>query len=215
MRRTNRNMAFSRLRKVPFSFLGLRVILKKRSDFMGLFKKFKESILSAKRAKAAMNEYMQNVKKYQAMPAAELTELSDEELYEAVIARADAAMRINGLNALTEAQLTILTADQLFIEVNNGGLCQFFVNSSRAFAPYVVESMEKLGKPEIAALYRAFIEENKIDVHDLSEFDIEKADDFADKEDHYPFDDFDNEFYTFSDIRDEAAPYLREHIGEL
>ncbi|MBR3842601.1 MAG: hypothetical protein IKM38_04930, partial [Christensenellaceae bacterium] len=72
---------------------------------MGLFKKFKESILSAKRAKAAMKEYLQKIQRYQTMPAAELAELSDEELYEAVIARADAAMRINGLNALTEAQL--------------------------------------------------------------------------------------------------------------
>ncbi len=124
-------------------------------------------------------------------------------------------MRINGLNALTEAQLAILTADQLFIEVNNGGLCQFFVNSSRAFAPYVVESMEKLGKPEIAALYRNFIEENKIDVHDLSEFDMEAAESFAELNDRYPFDDFDEAFYVFEDIRDEAAPYLREHLSEL
>ena len=84
--------------------------------------------------------------RYIDMSTEELSALSDDELYEAVIARLD--HKINeyddmqeGINSLSYKQKVVYSVSYLEMEVNNGGLCQFFVNSSRYVAPYVSEYM--------------------------------------------------------------------------
>ena len=49
----------------------------------------------------------------------------------------------------------------LDMEIQNGGLCQFFVNSSRMVAPIVSEYMSIIGATEHKNLYDTFIEKKK------------------------------------------------------
>ena len=45
-----------------------------------------------------------------------------------------------------------------------------------------------------------FVEKNKIDLMDLSFFDIERVEEFADKTQAYPFDEYDDAFYNMEPI---------------
>lgn len=86
------------------------------------------------------------------------------------------------------------------IEMQNGGLCQFFVND-RQFAPLVPEALKAVGAKGYATLLNSFVAQHKIDLQNLSQFDltIESIDaDFSaytDATELYPFDDFDDAFY--------------------
>ena len=56
------------------------------------------------------------------------------------------------------------------MEVMNGGLCQFFVNESRFYAPYVSECLEKIGADDVRYTFLNFATENNLDLNDLSSF---------------------------------------------
>jgi hypothetical protein len=57
-------------------------------------------------------------------------------------------------HAPTEEERTLLAVMALEREVNNGGFDQFFVNSSRQYAPIIVSALETIGCTEVAALAR-------------------------------------------------------------
>jgi hypothetical protein len=50
-----------------------------------------------------------------------------------------------GQRALTQEERIVLAVRALDREVNNGGYHQFFCNSSRMFAPQIVQSLERIG----------------------------------------------------------------------
>lgn len=50
-----------------------------------------------------------------------------------------------GERALTQEERTVLAVRALDREVNNGGYHQFFCNSSRKFAPQIVQSLARIG----------------------------------------------------------------------
>ena len=100
-------------------------------------------------------------------------------------------------------------------EVNNGGLCQFFVNSSRAFAPFVSESLFAVGADKTKELFDNFISENNIDLKDLNSFIITDLSEFAEQNQRYPFDDFDNKYYEIGEINHLLIKYARENIDAI
>src|SRR5579862_9885762 len=55
-----------------------------------------------------------------------------------------------GEESLTEEEGIILAIEALEREVNNGGYGQFFVNSSRAYAPVIVPALGRIGCPRTA-----------------------------------------------------------------
>lgn len=155
---------------------------------------------------------------YLKMPAAELAALSDAELIEACFIRTDEKveqyeMPIDGVNVLSEPERVFYTAWTYEMEVNNGGLCQFFVNSSRALAPLLSDCLGVLNATDHQRLFDAFILDNGIDVNDLSFFIIEDAGEFETQTQRYPFDDFDSAFYALKPVSDFLAPYLRAHLA--
>lgn len=116
-------------------------------------------------------------------------------------------------------QLTIAVLEDYDMEVNNGGLCQYFVNSSRAGAPRLSEFLKEINAKKHKKLFDDFIRKNKIDVNDLDNFIIEheeaelgKISSVSDDEKYYekyksnPFDDFDSEFYNL---------YREENLEDL
>jgi hypothetical protein len=50
-----------------------------------------------------------------------------------------------GILTLTEAERVVMAIEAMEREVNNGGYAQFFVNSSKHFAPYIVQALQTIG----------------------------------------------------------------------
>lgn len=57
-----------------------------------------------------------------------------------------------GEERLSEPERVVLAIEALEREVNNGGFDQFFRNSSNAYVPIIVASLEKIGCPQVAKL---------------------------------------------------------------
>ena len=163
---------------------------------------------------------IRNINKYQSMSTEELGALGDEELRMALLTRVEFITNqfendAEGLQQLNEAQQIFYAATQYEMEVNNGGLCQYFVNSSRYTAPYLVHALEEIGAPDAARQFATFVEENGIDVSGLSSFILDDIDEFDEQNERYPFDEFDDHFYESTVLEDKILRYAREHLEAL
>lgn len=150
---------------------------------------------------------------YLNMSAAELAELSDSKLCEVLWFRTDYKVEsfedsLAGFESLNHYEKVLYTVEYFDMEYLNGGLCQFFVNSSRVVAPYVSEALRTIGADKHAEMYDSFISDNRIDLTDLSEFDTDSIDKYSVLSQKYPFDDFDDAFIKLGLLR----PYLEEYI---
>ena len=96
-------------------------------------------------------------------------------------------------------------------EWQNGGLCQFFVNSSRVYAPIIGEYLGIIGALEHKQMYEEFIKNNNIDVNDLSFFE-KRTISYQEKVNSYPFDKFDDEFYGLPELDEYLEKYLEEYL---
>lgn len=101
------------------------------------------------------------------------------------------------------------------MEVNNGGLCQFFVNSSRMLAPLVSEYMGIIGATEHKALFDSFVEKYQIDLSDLSSFRCETVEAFQAQYKRYPFDEYDHVFYELEPLQTYLIAFVKEHIEKF
>lgn len=188
---------------------------------MGLFRSIKENITFRREMKKLMKAYEEKMQAYVEMSSEEFRLLPDEELYDAAIARVQAAADAFGdededmqkaLADMNPIQRTVFVVDCLEREVNNGGLCQFFVNSSRNTAPYVSESLDAIIAIMHKELFDDFIADNNIDVHDLTSFIIYDVEEFAAQCERYPFDAFDDKFYEYGDFEAALTTYIKENI---
>ncbi len=64
----------------------------------------------------------------------------------------------DGERAVNAEERIILAVEALEREVNNGGYSQFFENSTRQFAPIVVEALIRIGCPKTAAITQKAID---------------------------------------------------------
>ncbi len=157
---------------------------------------------------------------YLNMSAEEMAALSDSDLYEAVWYRTE--NKVNAFEDISEGFASLNSYEKVFYAIDyfdmeylNGGLCQFFVNSSRAVAPYVSESLRTVGADKHAEMYDSFASDNGIDLGDLSEFDTDSIDKYMLLSKKYPFDDFDDAFYKLGLLRPYLEKYIREHLNEF
>lgn len=170
--------------------------------------------------KRSVKDLKKRNKEYLSMMLTELKSLSDAELFDAAFARTTAKVDkyediVAGVNSLTGAERTFYVASYYEMEVNNGGLCQFFVNSSRKVAPQLADSLSEIGAVRHKELFESFIEANAINIHDLSSFVIKNVREYEAQAKRYPFDDFDNAFYDLPPIQERLVPYIREHISDF
>lgn len=183
---------------------------------MGIFQFFKElsnltKAVNDAAAKAAAEEPV------------ELPDLSpdmdDGTLFDTAVERIDILVELNEEDAakapLTLPQRYVYALNLLEMEVNNGGLCQFFVNSSRAVAPLVSDGLGIIGASEHKELFDGFIGRYGIDVSDLSSFAIRRVRDFEKQAKRYPFDEYDDKFYTLPSLQEPLTAYIREHLNEF
>ena len=76
-----------------------------------------------------------------------------------------------GTPRLTDEERVVLAVEALEREVNNGGHDQFFVNSSREFAPIIVGALQRIGSKKTANITRKAIE--ALGIRDLKSDAIE------------------------------------------
>ncbi len=158
---------------------------------------------------------MHKAKNYRKMKTAQLLALDDEAFYDAVACVCNDAVYDLREAVATKEQKQLYCLLTFEAEVNNGGLCQFFVNESRACAPYLSDALEAVGATRIRTLYNRFLAENSIDAEDLSSFRITRVEDFEAQAKRYDFDRFDDLFYQDADLHKAIIAYARNHVSRI
>ncbi len=180
---------------------------------MGLFSFVKQAIALRK----AFKEQAQRDATYIQIPAENLLKLSDDALLNAVWVRTENVVSskedfMEGFHSLNDEQRIFYAVNYFEMEVNNGGLCQFFVNSSRMVAPVVSSYMGMIGAIEHKNLYDSFVEKNQINTSDLSSFDCETVEDFQSQYERYPFYEYDDAFYRLEPLQKHLIAFVKNHI---
>lgn len=187
---------------------------------MSLFSTIKEIIKFRKELKKCIIESKEKEMLYLSMSNEDMVSLSDDELFEAALFRIEHKVDSyddweEGVNSLNNSQKIFYSINWLETEVNNGGLCQFFVNSSRMVAPNVSEYMNIIGANNHKNLFDKFIADNNIDLHNLSSFDIDDVDEYEKQTERYPFDDYDDAFCDMEPLEIYLKKFAREHSKDL
>ncbi|MBQ2705153.1 MAG: DUF4375 domain-containing protein [Clostridia bacterium] len=199
--------------------------LRRNQDSMTLFVASKKVHIEAMaiisdRLIERINKALLFDEKYVQMSASELSKLTDDEILNAVWTRTENIVSskenlLEGFNSLNEEQRIFYAVNYLEMEVNNGGLCQFFVNSSRIVAPVVSDYMGIIGASEHKKLYDTFIEKYQINTYDLSSFDCETVEVFQSQYERYPFDEYDDVFYELEPLQNYLISFVRKHIKKF
>ena len=147
----------------------------------------------------------------------ELLKLSDDELFETVyFQNIDTVMSYPdesvALSQISPEQRTFYILSIYDMEIQNGGLCQFFVNSSRSLAPFVDECLETVGAEEHRKLLAEFVLDNNIDLNNLDSFDTPEIEDYILQTQRYDFDSFDNAYYEMSPLQEYLVDYIKNNI---
>lgn len=158
---------------------------------------------------------MKKAKKIRAMSKEDILALNDENFFDAIECVCEDAVYDITDSQINEEQKTIYSLNKFESEVNNGGLCQFFVNSSRECAPYISKALDAVGAFQIKDLYDKFISDNCIDVTDLSSFKISSIDEYEAQTQRYDFDSFDDKFYEDEKLHQLIIEYSRKNIDRL
>ena len=172
----------------------------------------------------SVREELKKIENYKKMSVEELRELSDEELREALSERLMAEEDNNEwdvkecVSGFKGAKRVYYIVNYFDMEVQNGGLCQFFVNSSRDVAPYILKCLETIGAVNYEKLLKAFVEENDIDLNDLDSFIVEEIEEYEAQTQRYPFDDFDDKYYELYEtesLEDMLLIYAKQHLNDF
>lgn len=175
--------------------------------------------------------YKSTFSKFIKMNREQLLELSDADLLMAVTmrtdSRGDASDDSEALAALSAGERAAYTAALFDMEVQNGGLFQYFCNTSRNTAPYLAEALKAIGALRMETLFNDFVTKHTIDIYNLDRFaleteegqsTIEGQEEFEGKYAQYPFDSFDSAFaaaYQTENLEALTAAFIREHVAEF
>jgi hypothetical protein len=170
----------------------------------------------------AIRKERKSISAYCQMTIEDLAGLSDEELLEVLTAR---ILNEEGDRHIDECLKEFQGAKRIFyvvnyfdMEIQNGGLCQFFLNSSQLVAPYVLECLTKISAVSYKKLFEKFIIDNNISLDDLDSFTIDDVDQFEIQMSRYPFDKFDDSYYELYEnepLENLLVKYAREHIEDF
>ena len=109
-------------------------------------------------------------------------------------------------NELTGPEIAVYTLWLFDLEVQNGGLCQFFQNSSGEFAPFVPSALLSVDAVEYEALLAHFLDETAMDLEHL-----DNCDDEAHNAAYAEFDDRYYALYEQQPLDAMVAAYIRAH----
>ena len=158
---------------------------------------------------------MKKAKKLRLIGKEGLLALEDEEFYDAIECICEDAVYDINDTSINDESKTVYSLLKFEAEVNNGGLCQFFVNSSSECAPYLSKALSAVGAQDLKTLFDNFIAENHIDVNDLSIFKISDVDEYEEKIELFDFDQFDDQFYENEDFHQQIINFAKKNIDKL
>lgn len=153
--------------------------------------------------------------KLRSMSESEWINLDDESFYDSISCVCYNAVYDINDKEVNNIQKTVYSLIQFETEVNNGGLCQFFVNSSRECAPYISESLTLIGAEKIKNLFDDFIYKNNIDVTDLTSFILKDIDAYKAQTERFDFDSFDDKFYEEENLHAQIIAYARKNLKDI
>lgn len=153
-------------------------------------------------------------------PTSDLAALSDYDLFETVYLQMldlvhSYPSESAAMEAMTQAQRVFYVLSMYDMEMQNGGLCQFFTNASSTLVADVEHCLEILGADAHRDLFVDFMETNQIDSSVLESFVIYDVDDYIEHTERYDFDSFDMAYYDLPPLFGDLAEYVRRHIDEF
>lgn len=150
----------------------------------------------------------------------ELLKLTDARLYEKVYLQTLDLVESypdekTALSQISPECRTFYILSIFDMEIQNGGLCQFFVNPSRLLAPYVAECLEAVNAREHKKLLSAFVADNNIDLEHLESFEIKDINDYAEQTKRYDFESFDDAYIELTPLQNYMVSYIKANISEF
>lgn len=142
---------------------------------------------------------------YESMSSEELLKLPDEDFCEAIKVRAEKKFYKNGagnaiFSSMREAEKLVLTLSIFELEFSNGGLSQYYFNSSNVTASYFSDSLAMIGAEDHKRIYDDFVRENKINYAFLCDIADAYSYDFGKFISLYTFNEFDERFASLPDF---------------
>lgn len=190
-------------------------IMNYRSDDDPEFNEMMEKLTAD--PKSFLSEIIQTQEENKQLHGEDLLTLSDDDLFETIyFQNIDIAeTEDKELEQFTGARKTVYVLGLFDSEIQNGGLCQFFVNSSRIVAPYIIESLRYVGADEHLTLFEEFITTNNIDVSDLESFKVFSKRGYIKQTKRFDFDSFDNKYYELPALQEKLVTYIKNNIHEF
>ena len=138
------------------------------------------------------------------MTREELMTMDASDLFGAVGEMLEA--KFDAENELTGPQIVVYALWLFDMEVQNGGLSQFFQNSSGEVAPFVPSALLAVEADEYEALLAHFLDETDIDLEALEDCDDDRySDAYAEFDDRY------YALYEQQPLDEMVAAYIRAH----
>lgn len=164
-----------------------------------------------------------NTYKYVDLSKNDLIKLPDDELIQLVYHRTlDLQQRGQTekefVNSLEAENKVVYVCTTYLYEIENGGLCQYLINSSKYTAPYLIDSLDYIKAYKMQDLVEDFFDDNQLDYENLEQFYNNPDKDYMEYYKMYPFEAFDDKF---SEYRDEEeyyyllAEYIRSNIDDI
>lgn len=170
---------------------------------------------------AFLTNSMKNYDQKKQLHGEELLDLPDGELFEIVyfqnIDIAESAEdEDEELEQFFGARRTVYILSMFDMEIQNGGLCQFFVNSTSSVAPYVCDALSAVGAHEHRELFENFVTKNNIDVSNLESFKKGKGvRAYIKQTKRFDFNAFDDKYSELPVLQDKIVAYIKDNINEF
>ncbi len=159
----------------------------------------------------AMMDGIQERPVKQPLTQQELMELEDmdfyEEIYERVLAKEERDMN--------NAERLFYLVSLFDMEIQNGGLCQYFANTEPEQIQQLCHALNSLGAVDHKALFESFITDNHIDLRNLKEFHVKSHRGYLKLLKKYPFDAFDDAYMELEPLQDILTTYARTNIDRF
>ncbi len=203
------------------AFIGairMQSIMNYRSDDDPDFNEMMEKLTTD--PKSFLSDIMKTQEENKQLHGEDLLTLSDDDLYETVYFQnldiaESAEDEDRELEQFAGARRTVYILNTFDSEIQNGGLCQFFVNSSRLVAPYVSESLKKINADEHLRLFEDFVTANGIDVSNLESFKTNSVREYKKQTKRFDFESFDDKYYELPALQDKIVEFIKNHINEF
>lgn len=186
---------------------------------MGLFSSIKNMFSLMSEIKNMKEMTPEERERILSMSTEELSNLSDEDLLEAIDLRVDSKL-LDSENVLDVfASLNEIQKAFAYVQSYDGdmviSIAYFFKGMNKVLAPYMSRALETLGAYDHKRLFDNFVRENGINLYDLSEFAVDGERQEKKLRKRYPIEQYDEEFSQLKNLDEYLVEYIRMNIKEF